>query len=193
MHTHLSHQITSRKTKSKTVYVLKLNFKSSLLSVNLIKMTMMIELLIYLGRVLFMGFSLATGQAMTRVWRCCWPNARSRWLEVCSNADQSDKNLTYSNTDQTPDRDDSTCPNADQSERKKLDSLKSWPIRIKEEEKLDLSKCWPIWNQPMCWPTIISPLSDNSWYLSWKKNIEDSSTKDLIIWNVISIWMRTVL
>ena len=132
-------------------------------------MTLMIELLIYLGRVLFMGFSLATGQAMTRVWRCWWPNARSRWLEVCSNADQSDKNLTYSNTDQTPDRDDSTCPNSDQWERKKPDSLKSWPIGKQEEEKLDLSKCWPIWNQPMCWPTIISPLSDNSWYLSWKK------------------------
>ena len=134
----------------KKIDVLKLNFKSSLLSVNLIKMTMMIELLIYLGRVLFMGFSLATGQAMTRVWRCWWPNARSRWLDL---------------------------PKCWPMGKKKLDSLKSWPIGKQEEEKLDLSKCWPIWNQPMCWPTIISPLLDNSWYLSWKKILKTPPPK----------------
>ena len=48
-------------------------------------LTMMIEMLKcwYLGRVLFMGFSLATGQAMTWVWLCWWPNPRSRWLGQC--------------------------------------------------------------------------------------------------------------
>ena len=48
-------------------------------------LTMMIEMLKcwYLGRVLFIGFSLATGQAMTWVWLCWWPNPRSRWLGQC--------------------------------------------------------------------------------------------------------------
>ena len=48
----------------------------------------------YLGRALFIRFSLATGQAMTRVWRCWWPNLRSRWLAP-PNADRYKTNPNW--------------------------------------------------------------------------------------------------
>ena len=48
----------------------------------------------YLGRALFIRFSLATGQAMTWVWRCWWPNLRSRWLAP-PNADRYKTNPNW--------------------------------------------------------------------------------------------------
>ena len=121
---------------------------------------MMIEMLKcwYLGRVLFIGFSLATGQAMTWVWLCWWPNPRSRWLGQCCWPIWNQPMQCW--------------PTKYQISTPKFQiHTPEYKIRLRLLDSANL-EYWPIWNQPMCSSTPIFPTSDTS---SAEKNIENQS------------------